>query len=157
MSDTRRGAKLAKLGDPKVQGLIDALASGHYMERACRMAGISPSTVYRWISEADKIRNSVSSIAELSLDQQQYVNLADAIIKARDEAAHRAMVSIQKAAQKGTWQAAAWYLERTDPNHYGRRTQITGADSEAVKINVSVEEVTKLLKEVLDEDDNAQT
>lgn len=156
MNNLKRGAKLAKLGDPKIEALIESLQAGHYMERACRMSGVSQSSVYRWLSEAERIRNLHPDETDLSPTEQQYLTLSDAILKAKDKAAHRAMVSIQKAAQKGTWQAAAWYLERTDPNNYGRRTQITGSESQPVKLNVTVEEVTNLLKQVLDEDDDSQ-
>ena len=66
------------------------------------------------------------------------------------------MMSIQNAVANGTWQAAAWYLERTDAEHYARRTQITGAESGPVKVDVSVDDVTALLKRILDEDDDAR-
>jgi transposase-like protein len=155
MSENKKGAKLTRSNDVKVQALTEALSAGHYMERACRMAGLSQSTVYRWLQEAEKIKTQAADETELTESERHYLELSDAILKARDKAAHRAMVSIQKASQKGTWQAAAWYLERTDPNHYGRRTQISGPDSQPVKVNVTVDEVAALLKEVLDEDDNA--
>lgn len=152
-----RGAKPPSLNDERVKNLLAALNTGHYMSRACSIANIAPSTVYWWLDEAKKIQTNKDNGKDVSTRDEAYLLVAEKINQAKEAAAHRALHTIQLAASAGTWQAAAWYLERTDPNHYGRRTQITGADSEAVKINVSVEEVTKLLKEVLDEDDNAQT
>ena len=36
----------------------------------------------------------------------------------------RDLTVINKAANAGHWQAAAWYLERSDPKHWGRRVVI---------------------------------
>jgi hypothetical protein len=83
---------------------------------------------------------------------QAYLEISEAIHKAREAAADRAMIAIQNAATEGTWQAAAWYLERTDREHYGRYTQVAGSDGGAVKLNVTVEDMEKVLKELIDQE-----
>ena len=49
---------------------------------------------------------------------------------------------IQKAAQEGSWQASAWYLERTNPRKWGRTetVEITGADGGAIAVAYSIKE-----------------
>lgn len=134
--------------DAKVEALTQALTAGHYLDRACKIAGISRSTVYRWLDIAAEAEESESPDSE----REPYLEVAEAIRKAREAAAHRAMISIQNAVAEGTWQAAAWYLERTDREHYGRYTQVAGSDGGAVKLNVTVEDMEKVLKELIDQE-----
>ena len=47
-----------------------------------------------------------------------------AIKKAQAAAAPRELTVVNKAGAAGQWQAAAWYLERCDPKHWGRRMVI---------------------------------
>lgn len=53
--------------------------------------------------------------------ERPYVEFAEAVEKARAEAVVFNLALIRQAAQGGSWQAAAWYLERTRPEQYGRR------------------------------------
>lgn len=144
--------KAPSLTDAKVEALLQALTAGHYVERAARISGVSITTVYRWLDEGKKEKESVEAGNASTERGQAYLEIAEAIQKAREAAAHRAMVAIQNAAQEGTWQAAAWYLERTDREHYGRHTQVTGADGGAVKLAVSVDDMEKLLKDIIDQE-----
>jgi hypothetical protein len=52
---------------------------------------------------------------------------------------------IQTAAQNGTWQAAAWYLERTNPKKWGRHdtVEVTGTDGGAIQVEVSVKDTLR--------------
>jgi transposase len=138
--------------DAKVQALLQALTAGHYVERAARMSGVSITTIYRWLDEGKKEKESIEAGNQPTERGQAYLEISEAIQKAREAAAHRAMLAIQNAAQDGTWQAAAWYLERTDREHYGRYTQVAGADGGAVKLNVTVEDMEKVLKELIDQE-----
>lgn len=136
--------------DEKVKAVIAALTTGHYMERAARLAGLNPSTVYLWLDKGAQGRKAIEEGTANDRDRS-YVDIADAITKAKEAAAHRAMMTIQQAAQAGTWQAAAWYLERTDREHYGRVTQVTGADNGPVQVAVSVDELRAKLSELIEE------
>jgi transposase len=144
--------KAPSLDDAKVQALLQALTAGHYVERAARMSGVSITTVYRWLDEGKKEKESIEAGNQPTERGQAYLEISEAIQKAREAAAHRAMLAIQNAAQDGTWQAAAWYLERTDREHYGRYTQVAGSDGGAVKLNVTVEDMEKVLKELIDQE-----
>lgn len=152
VSISELGRKPPSIDDPKVTALIQALATGHYVERAASMSGVSSATIYRWLEEGRLEKESIESNNPPSERGQAYLEIAEAIQKAREAAANRAMIAIQNAAKEGTWQAAAWYLERTDREHYGRVTQVSGTDGNAVKVNVSVDELEKVLKEIIDEE-----
>lgn len=150
----KRGKNPPTLQDEKVMRLLAALSTGHYMQRACNLARIAPSTVYWWLEEAEKINLRQENGEEITQRDQQYLELADQIKQAKEAASHLALSKIVLAASAGTWQAAAWYLERTDREHYGRVTHIAGAKDEPLKISVSVEEVESLLKELANQDDD---
>jgi hypothetical protein len=44
---------------------------------------------------------------------------------------------IQKAAQEGTWQASAWYLERCHPHEFGKQESHKLEHSGGVEVNVT--------------------
>jgi hypothetical protein len=145
--------KPPKLTDKKVDLFIKALRVGHYVDRAARLAGLAPSTVYRWLEEGEAEQQRIDAEEEITERGQAYLKIANEIIKAKEEASHRALATIQKAFPK-SWQAAAWYLERTDQRHYGRLTQVTGKDQGPLAVNVTVDEVEKVLKTLLDSADD---
>lgn len=152
MKPNEADRKPPTLKNKKVERLINALRMGHYMDRAVRLAGLAPSTVYRWIDEGEQERMRVENGAEPTERGQAYLKITDVIITAKEEAAHRALATIQKAFPK-SWQAAAWYLERTDQKNYGRITQVTGKDQGPIDVNVTVADVEKVLETLLDKAD----
>lgn len=127
--------------DPQVRRVIGALTAGHYLERAARLAQVGASTIHYWKHEGKKERDRVDAGGKPTDRGQKYLGILEAIERAQDQASHKAMLSIMEAAQNGTWQAAAWYLERTDPEHYARRTLIAGHDNGPVQVSVSPEDV----------------
>jgi len=147
---TRRGRKHKLEADPEiVTKLVNALRAGNYMEHAADYAGIHVSTVYRWLEKggAELERRQQGYKGDKTLDQ--LCELCEAVKKAKGEAVVRAMALIQNAASSGTWQASAWFLERTQPNYFGRRTEIVGEGGGALKVEVSVEALEAKLTQVM--------
>ncbi len=146
----RRGRKPKIVADPEiVQKLVNALRAGNYMEHAADYAGVHVSTVYRWLEKGngELERREQGFKPDKHLDQ--LCELCDAVKKAKGEAVVRAMALIQNAASSGTWQASAWFLERTQPNFFGRRTEIVGEGGGALKVEVSVEALEAKLSQVM--------
>jgi transposase len=113
---------------PEVQALIvEAIRNGNYMETAAQAVGVHKGTLYRWIEQADDPEAS-----------DIYRAFRDAVESARAEAEKRDLDIITRAAHDGSWQAAAWKLERRTPQRWGRvnRTEVTGADGGALKVEV---------------------
>lgn len=136
--DTGRHSKLT----PEVQErIVSAIRSGNYIEVAAQYAGISKNTLYRWLANADD-ENA----------DDAYRDFRDAVESARSAAEVRNVALIQQAANDGTWQAAAWYLERTAWQRWGRRTMVTGDAGEAIKVEVDHRQT---LRQVLGLDDDA--
>lgn len=95
-----------------------ALIAGNTYAAACRVARVSAASFYRWMKQGN-------SAPEGTLARDFYEMVEDATTQAE----HRNVMCIQKAAGKGNWQAAAWWLERRRPNDYGRRDTVqVGSD-----------------------------
>ena len=87
---------------PKVQTAIcKALEDGNTHKASAGLSGVGMTTFTTWMAEgkADDGRN-------------EYRAFRAAVEKAEAEAEARHVAGIQTAAQGGTWQADAWWLER---------------------------------------------
>ena len=80
------------------------MSIGNTRTAAAAYAGIHRDTLYAWLARRPMF--------------------AQAVEKAEADAEVRATATVLKAAQKGTWQAAAWWLERRRPADYGRRGRL---------------------------------
>ena len=108
--------------NPLVQERIaNALSAGNTRKDSAAYAGISEDTFALWLAK--------------------YPDFADAIEKAEADAAVRNVAIIGKAAQNGTWQAAAWWLERRRKSDWAQRNEYTGPDAGPVKVIVEYVDV----------------
>jgi hypothetical protein len=128
-----RVGRKPKLTPEVIKRLENALLAGNYIETACDYAGISRSIFYAWMAEAEQER-----------PKKIILELKDTVARARAEAEMRNVTKIQKAADD-SWQAAAWWLERSHSKKWGRqqKVELSGADGGA--INVALDAKQKLL------------
>lgn len=103
-----------------VKKLCDAIRLGASYADACGFAGVHFDTFNEW--------------------RKDFPEFSDAVKEAEGAGRVQLIAKIQKAANDGNWQAAAWMLERRDPQNYGRtmRTQVTGADGGPVQMAAQV-------------------
>ncbi|MAH47736.1 hypothetical protein CMI37_18085 [Candidatus Pacearchaeota archaeon] len=101
MTKKRRGRRV-KLTEQVMDAFIQAIKLGCPNKDACGCAGISETTFYRWMEWADSKRK----------DAKVYQEFRERIKEAEGQATQRWLAIIEKAAQAGQWQAAAWKLER---------------------------------------------
>lgn len=97
------GGRKTKRTPEVEQRICDALRSGNTRRAACAYAGIDEKTFANWLA--------------------RFSDFSDAVKKAEGDCEVRNVAIIQKAAQT-TWQAAAWWLERRQPEHWRQRQQI---------------------------------
>ena len=92
---------------PEVQKTIcDLIANGNTRECAAGCAGVDPATLYRWMADPENCE------------------FREAIEKADAQAEARHVMVIVKAAQAGTWQAAARWLEARRAKDWQRRERV---------------------------------
>jgi transposase len=123
---------------PEVQDrIVAALRAGNYQETAAAYAGISAKTFYEWLNRGESEEPK----------EEAFRNFREAVEKAKADAEVRDIALIDKAAHDGSWQAAAWKLERKFPNRWGRvtRTEISGPEGKPVEVRTSVEAILEAL------------
>lgn len=132
-----------KFTPERTERLIEAIRAGNYRITACQYAGISKHTLRNWIA-----------IAQGPDAPPEYLDFLAALEKAEAEAEAYDLALIRNAARgekdpatgeytvKPQWQAAAWRLERKNPERWGRRdatkVELTGADGGPVEMNVTL-------------------
>jgi hypothetical protein len=84
--------------------LVQALELQATRRDACAWAGISYETLRAWM-----VKDSAISAMVESAEARGRIGL---------------LAKIEQASNAGVWQAAAWKLERRDPDGYGRRDRL---------------------------------
>lgn len=116
-------ARRTKLSEELIKEAYEMVASGNYIKDVYPILGIGEVTWYRWLREGE--------IAKSGLKRQFW----QAIKKAEKEAIIKNVAVIQKAAEEGNWQAAAWWLERRYYEDWGRKEKVDlAADKDGFKL-----------------------
>jgi hypothetical protein len=120
---------------PELSARICAfLRAGNYLETAAVCARISKSQLFEWLRAGGKPHA-----------QEPFRTFAAEVEAAQAEAEARDVARIGEAAEKD-WKAAAWRLERRNPNRWSRRVELTGADGGAVKMELESGTLLDLLR-----------
>src|SRR5688572_21971622 len=123
-----------RLTDDLQTQLCHIIARGHFPGVACASLGLAESTYFRWMAWGEDRLEVVAGERKLVKAKPRYAEFREAVEKAKAQAEMFHMEAIRDAAfaidtnEKGqatvrvkTWQASAWYLERTNPDRYSRQ------------------------------------
>lgn len=131
----------SKLDPATLKRLETALKLGMSIKKAVTYSGISRSTFYRWQDRYNKIdeacdgdRDSIKNVDDLDL-----WDFWDTIKKAQVEGEASHLGVITKAANNGIWQASAWFLERSNPEEWGKREKnklSDGKEEEVITVEI---------------------
>lgn len=114
-----------KLTPETQKRIVDGIRMGATYELAAQYGGVSYDTFNNWIK------------AGVDAKSGSYFEFFNAVKRAEGEAAIGWLAKIEKAANDGEWQAAAWKLERRYPQNYGRHVQeIQGKDGSQLTLRV---------------------
>lgn len=105
-----------KLTPELANEILDNLRAGNTIKTVAGAAGISDDTFFQWLrwGEEDLKAKKDNALTRFALD----------VKKARHEAEARCVQIIANAAIE-TWTAAAWLLERRNPEMWGRKDRVT--------------------------------
>lgn len=121
------------LNDQIHNEILAAVQVGATYAHAAAAAGIGERTLYEWLARGERYDLAVESGLEPPRDDVAFSVLRSEVQRARARARLAAVSTIRLAYQGQRdpetgeftvfpdWKAAAWYLERTSPEEYGRR------------------------------------
>jgi hypothetical protein len=95
------------------------LSCGCSVDTAASTVGISKQTVYDWLARGAELEG----MEDVPERDAIYLDFADAVSRAREQVVTIALAGILEHA-KTDWRAAAWFLERSRPQEYGRSTRV---------------------------------
>lgn len=131
-SEARHGGRIPKLTPETQSSICTDIADGIDQKHAALRAGVTQQTVNTWLRKG---RAAVKKLKQSESDLL-YSSFLSAYQKAVADAVAANVQLIQIVAREGTWQAAAWWLERRHPDLYG-------SDRKRVK------ELERLLAEII--------
>lgn len=124
--------------------IVGLLRRGLYQEDAVAAVGVSRSTYFAWLAKAREIRRRVANehdeidpdqLDALTVEELRLLDFLELVTGARATAEAEALSAVRDAFPTD-WRAAAWYLERSWPDKYGRREQVTVQTDEQVEFRV---------------------
>lgn len=99
-----------KYNEDRHERIIEAIKAGNSRTTAFKLAGLNEQTPFDWMSQGERDPEKYP----------EYVKLKEDIIQAEAEFEASRVAIVKVAADTGTWQAAAWWLERRKPEDWGR-------------------------------------
>jgi hypothetical protein len=108
-----RAGRPSKLTEDRIARLTEALHKGHTRRAAAAFAGIAPSTLCAWLDAA--------TVPDAPVEFLEFMN---AVRAAELDAEDQFLAVIRDAAARGTWQAAAWALERRYSADWSKKTAL---------------------------------
>lgn len=123
-----------KLTQEMIEKIADLIVAGKSIAAAAYVAGISESTIYRWLANGRK-RNA----------DKIYKELVDRVSEACEFSELEALqVLRQSSLERSNWRAAAWILERRHPEKYGKRVSQQSPNNEVSLKSSQENQVTDL-------------
>lgn len=129
----RKRGRPTKLTPELQETICGILMNGNHIITTCDFVGISEKTFYDWLHRGE--RNSPADQAG------GYTEFYQAVKKAQASAEVLSVARIRQAGDEGNWQAHAWFLERSNPKRWGRRSlELTGADGGELVIRMTLDD-----------------
>ena len=119
------------------EALCAELKLGMAIRAACQHVGIDDSTYRKWMTRGEN-------------GEEPFVTFRTAATRAKAEGVRALVVTVRKAAASD-WRAAAWILERREPDEWSRRVEVTGSEGGPVQVDLRAK-----IAEVLAERSDAQ-
>lgn len=100
------------LDDVTAQRIVEAVKLGAPWYLAAQAGGVAASTLRQWKAKGAD-------------GQEPYASFVARLKGAEAEGAAEALRVVREAARGGTWQAAAWLLERRYPKSFGLKNRLS--------------------------------
>lgn len=110
--------------------VLEAMRLGNTFAAACRQVGLNPELGHDWLYKARKWPEKYPD----------YANWLERMEQVKAEVQAEMVDVVRNTALSGapnTWQAAAWYLERSDPEHWSKRDRLTVQNEGAPLVQIN--------------------
>lgn len=126
----KRGAKL-KLNDTLQKNICNDIKAGVPITHAAVMHGIDKSTFYAWYNKGEKAKSGKFREFYLEVEEAKSVAIA---------------LRVRRIYQAGEtdWKSDAWWLERVDPDNFGRKDHHDVKMKAEVKAEVTLNLLDKI-------------
>lgn len=115
---------------PRVhEKIVSNLRNGAYKTVAAQEAGIARSTFNNWMERGEMEEARLEEGFAATPGEKKYLDFKKDVDKAMAQAEVNAVKVIQEAGSLGTWQAAAWYLERSFPQRWAKVRPMDDSDN----------------------------
>lgn len=132
----KRMGRPSLLSDEVETLIVAELKDGSSTEDAGALCGINVDTVRHWVREGVRAQRALDEDGTAIPDNRvAMVQFSAAVKLAKAEARKHARSHIKRA-MPTQWQAAAWFLERSAPEQYGKqtKTEISGPDQGPIQV-----------------------
>lgn len=134
LSGSNNRGGVSKLDDAMIIALSDLIAKGNYYHDACAIVGIAEPTFYKWINQAQ-----ADEANGLSPQNSIHVRFVKSVQKARAQnRADFVAVIKETATVKRDWLSAMTFLERTDPEHWGRKDRTVSGNTYNINVEKAI-------------------
>lgn len=103
---------MVRFNEELTKKICQKIATGVPINHSCASVGISRSQFYEWYRRGKQAKRG------------KYHDFYEKVEKAKADAISLRVARINKAGENGNWQADAWYLERIDPEHFGKKDKV---------------------------------
>lgn len=135
-----------KCDEQLIADVCKVLEAGNFLSAALEFVGITGRTFNYWFERGEIEIEKIAAGEMPSQKEKTFVQLVNKVRRARSSAEVRSVMLINTAA-KDDWRAAAWYLERSKPERWGRQVK-TIEHSGTIKVKETVD-LSKLSEEAL--------
>ncbi len=107
----------------RIKRIVQAISAGNYIETAAAYAGITKSSLFKWLRRGAQERDRCENGGRARIREAPFREFVILVEKAMADSETRDVALIATAAAT-QWQAAAWRLERKYPHRWGRRERL---------------------------------
>jgi hypothetical protein len=128
-SEINMAGRKSKLSDQVKEKVTKAVSAGNFLVTASEYAGVSVSTISNWMQRGEDAAERRDGGKRVPKSERKYLDFFIAIRTARNEVEARNVVTVSRQATND-WRAAAWFLERSFPQRWGKKTamELSGVD-----------------------------
>lgn len=129
----KRKGRSPKLSEQLIVQAEKMVLRGNFDITVCSALGITGTTWYRWLSDGEAILNNEQPSISYTPEMQKLLcDFYYTIKKAQGQSEVELLGYIEKEAKLGTWQAAAWILERKYRTRWAKEVKVTEEGEQAL-------------------------